>query len=92
MSVCIPRGSVGSRRSALKGLAPRMVFFLLLLGSLPALAAPPTCSLGQLAEVPVTMSGTKPIVHALVNGTDVAFVADSGAFFNTMTPAAAAQY
>jgi tetratricopeptide (TPR) repeat protein/predicted aspartyl protease len=50
------------------------------------------CKIGQLAELPVTMSGTQPIVHALINGVDASFIADSGAFFNSMTPAAAAQY
>lgn len=38
------------------------------------------------------MSGTSPIVHALINGKDAAFIADSGAFFNMLTPAAAAEY
>ena len=37
------------------------------------------------------MSGTTPIVHALINGQDAAFVADSGAFSNMLTPAAASK-
>ncbi len=57
----------------------------------PALADP-ACKIGRLAELPVTMSGTSPIVHALINGKDAAFIADSGAFFNMLTPAAAAEY
>lgn len=57
----------------------------------PALAEP-ACKIGLWAELPVTMSGTSPIVHALINGRDAPFIADSGAFFNTLTPAAAAEY
>jgi tetratricopeptide (TPR) repeat protein len=47
------------------------------------------CTLKRLAEVPVTMYGTTPLVHAKVNGVDALFIADTGAFFNTMTPSAA---
>ncbi len=54
--------------------------------------AEPACKIGRLAELPVTMSGTTPIVHALINGQDAAFVADSGAFSNMLTPAAATKY
>ena len=57
----------------------------------PALGEP-ACKIGLWAELPVTMSGTSPIVHALINGRDAPFIADSGAFFNTLTPAAAAEY
>jgi tetratricopeptide (TPR) repeat protein len=48
------------------------------------------CHLGRLAELPVTMSGLRPMVHASINGTDALFIADSGAYFNSLTPAAAA--
>jgi tetratricopeptide (TPR) repeat protein len=58
----------------------------------PALAADPGCKIGRMAELPVTMVGTTPIVHALINGTDAAFIADSGAFFDMLTPAAAAEF
>jgi predicted aspartyl protease/tetratricopeptide (TPR) repeat protein len=50
------------------------------------------CSLGRLAELPVTMIGTTPTVHAKINGTDALFVADSGAFYNILSPAAAAEF
>jgi tetratricopeptide (TPR) repeat protein/predicted aspartyl protease len=49
------------------------------------------CTLARMAELPVTMLGTRPTVHAAINGTDALFLADSGAFFNTLTPAAAEQ-
>jgi tetratricopeptide (TPR) repeat protein len=50
------------------------------------------CHLGRLAELPVTMSGMRPMVHASINGTDALFIADSGAFFSSLTPAAAAAF
>jgi tetratricopeptide (TPR) repeat protein/predicted aspartyl protease len=56
----------------------------------PAAAEP--CELGRLGELPVTMQGLRPLVHAAINGTDALFVADSGAFFSFLTPAAARQF
>jgi predicted aspartyl protease len=38
------------------------------------------------------MSGLRPMVHARINGSDALFIADSGAFYNSLTTAAAAQY
>ena len=58
----------------------------------PTMAAEPACKIARWAELPVTMVGTTPIVHALINGTDAPFIADSGAFFDMLTPAAAAEF
>lgn len=44
------------------------------------------CSLGTIAELPVTMSGAMPMVSAKVNGIDVRFVADSGSFYSLIWP------
>ena len=49
------------------------------------------CGIGQMLELKVTMSGMQPLVSAKVNGTDVRFVADSGAFFSTLSPGSAAE-
>lgn len=38
------------------------------------------------------MSGLVPLVHAKINGADAVFVADSGAFYSSLTPAAAAEF
>jgi hypothetical protein len=70
----------------------RMVALLVL-----ALSGPPTrvfaaCKIGRLAELPVTMSGLRPLVSAKINGADALFIADSGAFYSSITPAAAAQF
>jgi len=61
-----------------------------------ALAASPLplfgeCKLLKFAEFPVTMTGLRPIVNAKINGTEVRFLIDSGAFFSILSPAAAAQ-
>ena len=51
-----------------------------------------TCKVGILAELPVTMTGLRPLVSAKINGSDALFIADSGAFYSLITPAAAAQF
>jgi tetratricopeptide (TPR) repeat protein len=51
-----------------------------------------SCTLKHLPDMPVTMYGLKPMVHARINGTDALFVADSGAFFNTVAPAAVQEF
>ena len=38
------------------------------------------------------MHGLTPIVHAKVNGVDASFIADSGAYFSTIAPAAASEF
>lgn len=55
-----------------------------------AFAAP--CTLGRAGELPVTMEGMRPMVHAAINGHDALFLADSGAFFSTLTYAGARQF
>ena len=54
--------------------------------ALPAQAA---CSFKKVAELPVTMRGLRPLIPARINGHDVLFTADSGAFISTMTWSAA---
>jgi predicted aspartyl protease len=51
-----------------------------------------TCKVGILAELPVTMRGLRPLVSAKINGSEALFIADSGAFYSLITPAAAAQF
>src|SRR5260370_40174501 len=38
------------------------------------------------------MTGLRPLVSAKINGSDALFIADSGAFYSLITPAAAAQF
>ena len=63
------------------------ILALLALGAGSAAAEP--CQLARFAELPVTMEGMRPLVHAAINGQDALFIADSGAFFSSLTPAAA---
>ncbi len=57
------------------------------LPGIPALAA---CKMARMAELPVTMVGLAPLIDAKINGTDVRFVVDSGAFFSMIGAASAA--
>ncbi len=63
-----------------------------LLGSLAlpsAVFAASSCKLTALAQLPVTMQGTRPMVAATINGTEVKFLVDSGAFYSILSPASA---
>jgi predicted aspartyl protease/tetratricopeptide (TPR) repeat protein len=55
-------------------------------------AAIAKCKLGKIADLPVTMIGSQPMVMAQINGVDAMFVADSGAFFSMISAASAAQF
>ncbi len=50
------------------------------------------CTLHKLAELPVTMTGLRPVVSTKINGVEATFIADSGAFYSMITPNAASQY
>ena len=69
---------------------------LVLLAVLGLSLAPHTvfggCKLEQIAHLTVTMDGLRPLVPAKIDGSDVQFVADSGAFFSTMSAATAAEF
>ncbi len=54
-------------------------------------AAQAACKLEKLLELPVTMTDGQPLVPARINGVDVVFMADSGAFFSQITPSKAAE-
>jgi len=56
-----------------------------------ALAAPANaaCQLIKIAELPVTMQDMRPMITAKINGVDVQFFIDSGAFFSSLTTASA---
>ena len=78
----------------MSGISFRFISLLvaMLAASSPALAAPPRCTLGKLAELPVTMDGLRPLVSAKVNGEPARLVVDSGAFFSMVTPRAAEKF
>src|SRR4029077_14251787 len=57
-----------------------------------AAPAPGTSVVERWASLPVTMAGTRPLVHAAINGTDALFLADSGMFYSSLTTAAAGEF
>jgi clan AA aspartic protease (TIGR02281 family) len=50
------------------------------------------CTLGRVAELQITMAGTRPLIAAKINNQEARFVLDSGAFFSMISAATAAQY
>lgn len=58
---------------------------------LSAAPAASECTMRKIAELPVTMDGLRPMVPATLNGTEVKFIADSGAFLSLISPSTAAQ-
>ena len=50
------------------------------------------CQIARFPDIPVTMSGLRPMVRTQINGQDAWLIADSGAFFSMLTPAAAQRF
>jgi tetratricopeptide (TPR) repeat protein/predicted aspartyl protease len=48
------------------------------------------CELGKIAELPITMTGLRPLITAQVNGKDAKFLLDSGSFYSLMSTGEAA--
>ena len=69
-----------------------IIGFIAIGAATAATPAQAKCEVGQLLEFPVTMVGFKPMVTASVDGHDARFVADSGAFFSTISPGTAAEF
>jgi tetratricopeptide (TPR) repeat protein/predicted aspartyl protease len=64
----------------------------LLAGGASHAAVAAGCVVERWAQLLVTMDGTRPLIHAQINGSDALFLADSGAFYSSLTTAAASQY
>jgi hypothetical protein len=58
--------------------------------AVPSPDANAACTLRKLAELKVTMSGTTPLINALINGKDVKLAVDSSSFYNIIDAPAAA--
>lgn len=54
-------------------------------------AAETKCSVGQMLELPITMMGLRPTAPAKINGHEVRFLVDSGAFYSSISPGSAAE-
>ena len=72
----------------------RLAFVLAVAGlsAPPLFAAAPGCKVGVIAELPVTMNGTRPMIMAKINGQEARFLVDSGAFFSLISEPSADQY
>ena len=68
-----------------------VAMFGLLIVCVCASPAEAACTLHHIAELPVTMIANRPLVPANINGVDVTFIADSGAFYSMITPEGAKQ-
>jgi tetratricopeptide (TPR) repeat protein len=72
-------------------MSARLLWAAVMLGATSApVCAPAECKLAAFT-VPVTMAGMRPTIPAKINGTDVSFIVDSGAFYSMLTPSAAAE-
>jgi predicted aspartyl protease/tetratricopeptide (TPR) repeat protein len=59
------------------------------LAAISAAHAEGKCELGKIAELPIAMTGLRPLIIAQVNGKDAKFLLDSGAFYSLMSTAEA---
>ena len=50
------------------------------------------CQVGVIADLKVTMRGTRPLVNAKINGGEVSLIADSGAFYSVLSEGTVAQF
>jgi tetratricopeptide (TPR) repeat protein/predicted aspartyl protease len=69
-----------------------LLLILCVIGSTARAAPPSRCRLSQLIELPLSIEGRRSTIPAKINGQDASFTLDSGAFWSTMTLAAAKQY
>ncbi|SFP83567.1 aspartyl protease family protein [Sphingomonas rubra] len=65
---------------------------LAVLAMLPSPAAAAGCEVAKMLEIPVTMSGQRPMVTATFGDRPARFILDSGAFYSTMSRATAAEF
>jgi tetratricopeptide (TPR) repeat protein/predicted aspartyl protease len=56
----------------------------------PARAA--DCQMAKIADLPVTMAGTQPLVTAKINGKDGLFLIDTGSFYSVLAQGAVEAY
>lgn len=70
---------------------PWAISIALLLAPVPAPASS-GCQLAQYAQLPVTMSGTAPLIAGSINGIDALFIADSGSFFSALSAESAQRF
>jgi predicted aspartyl protease/tetratricopeptide (TPR) repeat protein len=78
-------------RTALSLAHVSAIAFISIFGG-PGAFASEGCRLGKVAELPITMAGTRPLITARINDKEARFVLDSGAFFSMMSAPTAAEF
>jgi tetratricopeptide (TPR) repeat protein/predicted aspartyl protease len=58
----------------------------------PRAKAADGCTLGRVAEIPISMAGTRPLITAKINDQEARFVLDSGMFYSMISVATAAEF
>jgi predicted aspartyl protease len=58
----------------------------------PRVQAAEGCILGRIAEIPIAMAGTRPVIIAKINNQEARFVLDSGAFYSMISAPTAAEF
>ena len=89
LRMCLRTRSAPAPTRPLRSRAVPLVLPLAFLATAASAAAAEPCKVSLIGELPVTMKGLRPLVHAAINGTDEVFIADSGMFYSLLTPAAA---
>jgi tetratricopeptide (TPR) repeat protein len=64
----------------------------MLIAVAPGARADNKCNLNREVEVPISMSGLRPLVTAQINGKNARFLLDSGAFYSMMSTATAREF
>jgi tetratricopeptide (TPR) repeat protein len=90
MCLSTRRGTAQQARGRLLAVGSAALALLALLSAGRASAEP--CKLARMHQLAVTMKEMRPLVHAAIDGKDALFIADSGSFFNTLTPSGARQF
>ena len=91
-------GVVASLQNRAMGWPTRTAFLLAHFGAMALVLAAPRvqaaegCTLGRVAEIPITMAGTRPLITAKINGREARFVLDSGAFYSMISAPTAAEF
>ena len=87
-------GSSCSVAAELHTVTPRSAARMLLLAftafAAPAVVSAGSCKLGKIIELPVTMSGMRPVTTVQINDSSAALLVDSGAEFSMMSAPSAA--
>ena len=81
-----------TRNALHRWFASLLLAMLAVPGGAPQAASTDSCKLAKLADLQLNLDGRRTRIAAKINGADAQFMLDSGAFWSTLTLAAAKQY